>query len=563
MKRLLTVLLVLVLSLTALTVQAQTYDPAALATYFPENTDVYIGIRIDDGYIETLDGVLARILGKPPPQLQEQIPQITLRQALLSNLPSSITYDDIRQWLGDYAALGTTNATVTMDDDSTNDDDALMYVAATITDKAALEAFIVEQVPEFADAEATTSGDFTVYTAPDGSEGLVAINNEVVLFTNASELPAGGLNNSASFGSTVEKMPADSYNIFMYINSAVFATAAQANMPPMMDENPLETLNIDPAALNPTAIGLTVLDGRSLTIDILSPGLPGIMPTMTPLDPAFASLIPADTSYVIHVTNPGGSLSTLLELAATASQESDNPMTVEQISNLFNGLTGLDLEEDVLSWMSGDMALIMDTDVPGLLGNMMTGTLDELPLSFGVLVETGGSDRPAAVVQALARILQNQADEEEVTVTNETINGVDAVVLTGEAEGLSVPLEIVIGASDSLFVIATRPLAEQLFSGDYAGLDTSAAYQEASAYILPNSGAVLYTDNGLVGDLVTGVLFFGISSSSSSSSGSTSDMDDATQMMQFAYDLVSSASISSTMLDSGDTLTRAVVTLAN
>ncbi len=558
MKRLLILMVLLLISLTALTAQAQAFDPTQLARYMPADSDAYIGLRIDDGYLETLDGVLAAILNKLPEEIRAQVPPITLRQALLGSLPPGVTYEGIRQWLGDYAAVGVTNAVVSIDDDTTNDDDAISYIAVTLQDKAAFEAFLKEQSPELAAITPITADNFTIYSDPEG-DGLLAFNNEVVIFSNGSEISAGGLDSNPAFTSTLAKMPADSYNIFVYVNSAVFASAAEDNMPSGLGQNPFETLNVDFASLSPTALGFTVLDGRSLTIDVLSPNVPGITPTFAPVDAAFARFIPAETSYVIHVTNLAGSFNTGLELAATASQESDNPMSVEQISNLFNGLTGLDLEDDLLSWMGGDAALIMDTDVPSLLGAMMTGTVEELPLSFGILVETDGSDRPAAVVEAVGRILSNQADSAEMTVSNEVINGVNAVVLTGQVENPDVPVQIVIGANDNLFVVATRLLAEQIFSGDYAGLDTAAAFQEAAAYLLPNSGAVLYTDNAFVGDIVA-VATLALTVAGPSSSDNS--MAEGFEMIRFAYDLVSSISISSSVLGSGDTLTRLVLTLA-
>jgi hypothetical protein len=547
-----------VLALTALTAQAQAYDPTQLARYIPADADVYVGLRIDDGYLETLDGVLASILNKLPDDLRAQVPPITLRQALLGSLPRGVTYEGIRQWLGDYAAFGVSNAAVSMDDDFTNDDEALTYAVVAIKDKAAFEAFLLEQTPALANITPIAADNFTIYADPEGEQTL-AYNNEVFIVTNGDDIAVDGLNMNPAFTSTVDKMPADSYNIFVYINSATFGAITQANMPSGLGQNPFEALNVDLANLSPTALGFTVLDGRNLTIDVLSPNVPGIIPAFAPVDPAFARLIPAEMSYVGHTTNIAGSLSQALDFFSTASQDSENPMSVEQISNLFNGLTGLDLQDDVLSWMGGDAAFIMDTDVPNLLGSLMTGTVDELPLSFGILIETDGSDRPAAVAEALGRILSNQANSDEMTVTNEIINGVNVVMLTGEVENLDAPVQIVIGANDTLFVVATRPLAEQIFSGDYAGLDTAAAFQEATTYMLPNSGAVLYTDNVFVGDIVAGAVLALTFQGPTTGNDST---EDSFELIRFAYDLVSSTSISSTLLDDGNTLTRLVLTLA-
>src|SRR5690606_5663100 len=128
-------------------------------------------------------------------------------------------------------------------------------------------------------------------------------------------------------------------------------------------------------------IGATILDDRSLTLDYVQPitdlaayeafGI-NINTNYTPVDYDFARFIPAGTPFVLQGTDLQAVFNNAIAnlAAAAAMQESFVPDGVEspvdeiddamnQIQFAISGLTGLRLQEEILSWMTGNYALAM------------------------------------------------------------------------------------------------------------------------------------------------------------------------------------------------------------
>lgn len=535
---------------------AQDVNPASMAKYFPAETQVFAALRTDEAYLDTLDGVIKGLIGKLPPELG--VPQIGVRN-LIQQALGPITLDDVRGWLGDYAALGVPDLTAGM-----GGNQAPVYVAVAITDKAAAEAFFMQMAPGMEERSTRSEdGGFIIYRAnPDvAGGGVLAFGDDVLIVgANTTDLPAGGLDSSEKFNATLAKLPAASYNIVIYAEFQPALTAAAGQLPPQAAAS-FEVFGVDLENLNPAAVGFTVLDGNSLTIDLVQPGVPGMMPQMKAVNPAFAANIPDSFSFVVHGSDLATTINTSLDLAVTASETSDNPTTRPQLAGLVQMFTGLDLDEDLLPWMGSDFALFFDSDMLPVLETASTGqTPETIPLNFGLAFDvTGNPEAAQKTVTTLGETLARMSGQNaEVTVTTGEVGGVEAVILENVPVSRSNPVietDIVLGTNGSVLLLADRETAETIFSGDFTGLDNSTAFAEAAGYVLPGSSVVLYADGAGYGDLIAlaGALLM--------PSRSGDDPAQLANLLRFGYDLFSSSSVSMTMLEDGDTLVRAVLTL--
>ncbi|MCC7209701.1 MAG: DUF3352 domain-containing protein, partial [Anaerolineae bacterium] len=176
----------------------------------------------------------------------------------------------------------------------------------------------------------------------------------------------------------------------------------------------------------------------------------------------------------------------------------------------FQEATGLDLEADVLSWMTGDAAAFVGytpptPGAPSALWSMVTN--DEATgqdFDFGVVVKATDPAAAATVVERLGAALEAQMQERpapRVSLVREPVRGADAVVIRMDMPGLDAPLDFVLASNDQVMVFATRPAAEAILSGE-GGLAQKPAFLEAQTYVLPGTVQLHYFDTGLIDFLV-------------------------------------------------------------
>ncbi len=493
-------------------------DLAALARFYPMQTPMFGVIRTDDGYIETLDGLIARVLVKLPPEAAPR--DVTLRAAL-DQLAVSIGARDfrsgIRPWLGDRLAFGLLNA------ESLDAFVPDFLIAADVRDRAAAEAFW-KGLLERTDATFTEvrEGDYTLYAmdAGDLDQGGLLITDEVLLLGlgNLRQMLVtreARLNQAPTFTQALGLLPAGNYNALLYMDVPALLAASR-----------------DPGAralvgaTGPAVIGLTLLDGRSLVADVgvvrgMDSPLAALgleLPPAQPVDPAFAAQLPANTSLLVHAANVKTLFESFLAAARASGDLSDREFQrgMNQLRLGVRGAIGLRLEEDILDWMTGDYALFVTLDeetIRRFILQTLVGeapTLEALPLGFGLVVEATDPAKARALAAALGQALpQLTAQAPEATVTAAAIGGEEVTLIqfnTALAPGQTLPIEIVIGANDSVFLIATRPEAKAILSG-IPGLNQDAAYTAAARYLLDDATTVWYMDSGgSAGILTIGVL---------------------------------------------------------
>ena len=567
-----------------------TADLTALSSVFPANTAIFAAIRTDDGYIETLDGVIARINQVLP--ASDQIDSLRDTFEMGAGMMGGSFDSVFRSWLGDTAALGV-DISYLIDEDDDND-----YLAATlaiaVTDSAAAVEFargLLSSQGDF-DAQYTVevSDDVTFFrptTSEPRLDGVIPFmfTENYVVMGNLTPVMnrMARLNTNAGFNETMSALPLDDYNIALYIDTRALFDAqmtmlAMQNSGRQMAEmaEMIGMLAGISNNLGSIGIGFTVVDGRSLTIDIASTADPeaiagalgldaGAMVVAQPIDPAFARFIPAGTPIVTHVTNLSGAYDALLTgLRAGVALGGDEDMAEEALAEIesgiagvefaIRGLTGLDLEDDILSWMTGDLAIWLGltptfAEATSLFGGLAAG----LPVDFGILIDARANpDNAAALVEGLKNALtfaarQVPADSgTTITVADENIGGNAGVSATIVDRSLPFPIELVIGASADVFVIGTRAAAEAALNPG-AGMDSDPAYQEALGYALADTVQLQYLAGAPFAPLFNLLPMEG-------------GADDAQALVDFVS-LLSSSSISSATAD-GIAYVRLVLTLA-
>ena len=151
MKRLFALSLVAALLIIGIVPSAGAQTTDDLAAMFPESTVIYASVRTDDGVIETLDGLFARVVSQVP-----GVPPISLRllldQGALGVSGGTGDFDTaIRSWLGDEVAFGV----LSLDN---LDDDPPVVAVVQITDQKTAANF-VRGLPDFDLAE---SGEIVI-----------------------------------------------------------------------------------------------------------------------------------------------------------------------------------------------------------------------------------------------------------------------------------------------------------------------------------------------------------------------------------------------------------------
>lgn len=564
-----------------------TADLTALASVFPANTAVFAAIRTDDGYIETLDSVIARINQVLPAsqRIDSLRDTFDMGAGMLGGSFDSV----IRSWLGDTAALGI-DISLLLDTDSDND-----FLAATL----AVEVTDSAAAAEFVRGLLSSQTDFDRQYTVEESEGMTIFRpsrsrlDGVIPFMFAENYMVMGnlapvmnrmarLNTNPAFNEAMSALPLGDYNIALYVDTEAFFNAQMemlSELGDLADIDMEDTIGMFAGisdSLGSIGVGFTIVDGRSLTIDIVSTADPAalaatmgleasMMTDAQPINPAFARFIPAGTPIVTHVTNLKAAYDGLLAgLRAGASFGGDEEMTQEMLAEIesglagvefaIRGLTGLDLEDDILSWMTGDLAIWVGLTPRAARATSLFGALaGGLPVDFGILIDaTANPDKAAALVEGLKSALtfaarQVPADSgTRITTTDETIGGNAVVSVSIVDRSLPFPIELVMGASADVFAIGTRAAVEAALNPG-AGMDTDPAFQEALRYALPDTIQLQYLAGAPLAPLFRLLPMEG-------------SADDAQVMVDFVS-LLSSSSISSATAN-GLSYARLVLTLA-
>ncbi len=537
-------------------------DDAPLESYLPANSDVYFSLRVDDGYIETLDGVYADVLNAlsgttvgamVPPELSQMSVDTILNQFSMQFLGADFQ-TSVRSWLGQRVVMGMSDIAVMMDDDSNNDIQFKIVVAADITDSAKVRTAIdtILAMMELEEAyQESSEGGFTVLSAGNIPFAPTIMWNDSVLIVGinagvADVTSSNSLLNNPDFNDTMSQLPAENYNIQAYLNANTFF---QATLPqtPMPDEATAGLVNALFSAIGQQAIGFTLIDGRSFVVDVVQKagdtsgleemGLPlqtlgSLTGAYQPIQPDFADNLPPETAFLIHGSNLRGVYDNLI--ASGQVLESMDPTgatgavdaAIAQFETEFKAETGLSLQDDVLTWLEGDYAAFAWASVGPNTPSMFTEyyhALEGIEIPFGaevgIVVETTNPAGSRAVFDVLAESLPDlvvvEDDMESANFERTTMGSADALILTVRDEvdhdydalvdaGTFTPsvrvIELAVATDDRLVVFGTKGAVEGVFAGGDS-LASAPHYQANSAYFLESPSGIYYISQSGVNTL--------------------------------------------------------------
>jgi hypothetical protein len=570
-KKLLVLVVLLVVAVSAMPAAAVPVDELTeLAAYYPADTAVFFTLRTDTAYIETIDGLIGRIVDAVP-----GVPPVSLTQELdrMSQEASGGSFEEVfGPWLGDKAAFGFTDLAATADNDRENDITAFLLTVEITNRAAAVEYLNTVAEDRY---EVTEGSDYTVFLPVEADSDLeslppVAVGDDVIFLGGIEAAMAGmpdpALSGSDAFAAGLDSLPGDDYNILGFVNAEAITEFAETEIPAdSPDAASLASLQ----TLGPVAFGFTLVDGRSLTADVavaldleMLSEMTGVADyAMTPIDMSFADYIPAGTPLVVISSNLSATyenaLTSLESLAAMQGEEAQDELEkgLQQITFALRGLTGLDLEEDILSWMTGEYALYLGlTPAVEEADNLFAALADGLPVNFGLLVDASADPEAAAgVVDGIAQAIDFAATQSgeatEIETSDETIGGTDALVITITDRGLPFPIELLVASNEEVFVFGTRGAVQAALAPD-GSLSSDAAFQEALGYALPDASAFLY----LAGEGLQPL-------ANLAATAGGPEAEEQAEVLRSVFGLLSSSSASSTMGADGMQVQRWVITL--
>jgi hypothetical protein len=581
MRRFLMLLLSVMLLLTALAVPVTATpiaDLTALARYFPDKTLFFASVRTDDGFFSEIDSIVTIVRDHMP---DVGIPSETVEQMLDRALSENPNLDGtfaeaVRPWLGNTAAVGFPSLNALVDDDPFNNLSDPVLIAAEVTDRAAAEAFFDQLMPDDAEVNIEQTSEYTLITPRDSDQhGAVYISGDVLLVTNdAALLPqdtvTATLRDAEDFNNSLSYLPESDYNAIFYINLPELLRKIPATALEPEQASLLSSLSSIVDAVGGQVWAATILDGRSLTLDAVQPitdpsvyeALGITVPTSaTPISFDFARFIPAGTPLVIQGTD----LQTVYNSAIssfTAAMRMQSEMMpggaedfeeqmqqgLAQLEFTIRAMTGLDLQDDILSWMTGNYAFALGFS-PALEDLSPASRMpSSFPVDFSLLIEATDPDAAQAFVDGL-RIGLFELTSSDFALTEETFGDVTAQVITlSPSDDMPFPLQIVFGASDEVFAIGTPRFAEAAFNpGD--GLADDPSYVEMQSFALDTPSTLYYVAGEGLTPLVNALV--------ATRSVNARDEDAINSLFR----LLSSGSISSVVMENGTTLYRFALTL--
>lgn len=536
-------------------------DVAQLAAYFPEDTALFAAARTDDDFIATLDTVVGTLAEALP---RGSLPVSSARE-LLNFLSISVDpegdFDSVfRSWLGDTAVVGILSF------ETGRGSDPATILAAEITDQAGAEMYL--------EATGVTEGytreerDGAVIYTPRlrmGGQPFVIVREDALLISmGADNVEAAGvqsapLSENAAFIDTLARLPQASYNAVIY-NDFVNIFNQMSAAAPLPEE--FAALY---GALGPQVYGATIVDGRSLTIDVVATytdlaaleAVSGDMSATSPVDMALADHVMAGTPLVI-LANNGAGAQPLEQLETVIESFSEQGMMTEQdmrdfrqglffIETGIRGITGME-PDDVFGIFAGDVALTLGLSAAASDAADMAALGESLPVEFGLIAVPTDGAMAEALVEGLATNLSDFVAE-NLTIARDEIGGANALVLTVEASAdTPFPIELVIATNGDVIAAGTRRTVEfALAPAAGAGLSSDPAFIEAMATLLPDSIAIAYAAGEGFQPLARVV-----AADSNSSDG---------ENLGILLSLISSASISSTQVTDNAAFARLVWTL--
>lgn len=504
-----------------------------LAQYAPADSFLFATVRTDAGFFETLDGVLQNTAEALPPGL---LPPGFSVQAALDMLGQSAALDpnaDFESalgWLGDSIALavGSNDA---LPPTTFETQESGTYVLYSVSDQVGAADFVDNIVAnDFAEYERSKLGNGTLWAPADPErydwrptyylvEGALIQRTTSVDPQSIAQAFETNLAASERFTASLDALPGDDYNALVYndfagIIAPLLTMATEfgemdATLADMLD-SVTELIDI----LGPQVLGFTIVDGRSLTIDLgqtytdldALAGLGSPVVAGEPLSFGFTNSAPADTALYIQDTGFGTDivngfaaldmLSDFLEAQFPDAQfdlmsgQIDEEYLVYLLNDVlaftrltFQALTGESIE-DAFGWMTGDYGIYAGVALFDM----------GISVDLGLLVENTDADEAAEFLTGTANLARELAGDpivaDDGTVTLTVVPDTLSILTGANADTFSV-LDLLVGANEDVLALGLRPGVEAVLAGN-GGLAETEAFTSAQAYFLPDTEILYY-----------------------------------------------------------------------
>ncbi len=576
MRKMLALSLVLLTLFGALAAPAMAVPPddlVQLAAWFPEETPLFAAVRTDDGFIETLDGVVGTLSAAlPPGTLPVSSLSAALDMASSSFAPEGTFQSVFRTWLGSTAAVGILDAESIFRGSGTP---AILFAIA-ITDRDNAIAYLdsVGALFRYAPEERDGAIIYSPLTRMAGQPFYIFRDDVVLIGIEADNVATAGvqaqpLSGTQKFRDAIALLPQSSYNAVIY-NDVLALLAASPDFEELLQNDTSGFTDLF-AATGPQVYGFTIVNGRELTIDmavsytdlealqrvggVAIGGIP-------PVDPAFARYIPAGTPLAILANNAAGA-QPIAQLENIVDQlEQSGALTEREVREArsaivalragIRGVTGLEAEE-AFSWMNSNVAVTLGLSSTALNAANLNDLNSALPVDFAVIIEATDPSAAAALVSGLTNALRG-LDTGEIIVIEQSFDNIPALGVAIKTPDLPFTVELFLASNDEVFVFGTRDaVAFALSPVAGAGLDSDPAYIEALQGVLPDTILIAYA---------AGEQFTAVTDLVMAQSPNSIDSRNARDLAAILR-LISSSSMSSTIFttDSYSALVRLVWTL--
>lgn len=476
MKRAIVLLLILVIVVSSMPALAAPVDPGA--DLIPDTYAIFINLAGRD--LPARLAKLRTLLGLHTND------ETALMQSVTGALfpGAGINYaNDIAPWLGEHIAIGF------------NDEDDFVMLAAT-TDPALSDRFVQKLDAVLLDESFTVTG-LEGYVAYGSAVGIQQV---VEVMDGEREALAGAAGMQQTFG----RLPVDRFAAVYIDGEAIEAFFVEQGIVPSMvlGENTLTGVGAA-ASMQPGSPGVIRFDaalgfGEPVPAPVASTSALGVEVEKIVPSNALALFAAYDLRIPVRAGLYAFSLQSYVQSGIAAAAEGEklpNMPSQEQAQSMANGLlaaanlmlreTGLsiNLEKDVLDWLSGEYAV-------GLLPNP-GGLWNDPRFRADVFFVAQVIDQNAArnIVEIFSRVLDTQFD---LTPSLVNIEGYDLRSVPDPATGANL---FIFGLIDNFLVVATGDSIQQfagVASGSAPNLAGSAAWQARAKFIEPGSEALLY-----------------------------------------------------------------------
>ena len=486
MKRWILIIVLVMMSLVPFTsVHALNLDmdsPHILADFMPETTGVFVASRVGADFIAELDTISASISSKMPESLA--VETVTLDSSFRKLFAEEgYDWDQFIEMVGEYAAIGF--------EPVGGFDDGQAVLVIEITDQEGVEEFFLDLAKDSDDVpERQTDGDTIIYMSDDGGEPIkLMITPTHLIFTNNLEyspILETPLSASSDFTSALSMLTADHYSSLMYVSESLIEAAIAEG------GSDFEEIGVNPEDAGALVAGFTILDGGTFIVDIAVQTISPVPTSTVSID--FLNALPSSTDTLLvasDLTNVYNSITASIREAARANDEQD---PTAQIPLMFN-FTGLDLEDDVLSWTTGAYGFFSGGDIQTLLNEMMeTGSISTFEFDAGLVIEATDMALAQNAVSELGDFIKMALEsEQDISIVQEDGSTSILVEMPLNPSEPPIELEFVLTTTDKFFFFGTRSALDKIMSGDTLASDED--FGKSTQYYLDDLTGVWFTNS--------------------------------------------------------------------